>query len=116
MGLTKRFKVTSEAVDKILETILDDHEKNAGNGYKENERDFVDVILALKKNSAGTHEQLARNIDRSHIKAIVLNLLFGAIDASPRTPTAIEWTMSELIRNPRVMKLLQEEINNVPKE
>ncbi|KAL1832716.1 hypothetical protein ACET3Z_002367 [Daucus carota] len=112
-GLTKRFKVTSEAVDKILETILDDHEKNAGNGYKENERDFVDVILALKKNSAGTHEQLARNIDRSHIKAIVLNLLFGAIDASP---TAIEWTMSELIRHPRVMKLLQEEINNVAKD
>ncbi|KAL1824948.1 hypothetical protein ACET3Z_011726 [Daucus carota] len=112
-GLTRRFKVTSEAVDKILETIIDDHEKDAANGYKKNDRDFVDIILASKMDPVGTHEQLARNIDRSHIKAIVLDLIFGAIDASP---TAIEWTMSELIRHPRVMKRLQEEIKNITED
>ena len=111
--MTRRFKVTSEAVDKILETIIDDHEKDAANGYKKNDRDFVDIILASKMDPVGTHEQLARNIDRSHIKAIVLDLIFGAIDASP---TAIEWTMSELIRHPRVMRRLQEEIKSITEE
>lgn len=90
--------------------MIDDHEKDVANGYKKNDRDFLDVILALKRDPTGTHEQLARNLNRSNIKAIVLDLIFGAIDASP---TAIEWTMSELIRNPRVMKLLQEEIRDV---
>ncbi|KAK1392290.1 putative flavonoid 3'-monooxygenase [Heracleum sosnowskyi] len=109
-GFTKRFQITSEAVDKILETMIDGHEKDVANGYKKNDRDFLDVILALKKNPTGTHEQLARNLNQSNIKAILMDLIFGAIDASP---TAIEWTMSELIRNPRVMKLLQEEIRDV---
>ncbi|KAL8134973.1 cytochrome P450 CYP736A12-like [Apium graveolens] len=109
-GLTRRFKVASKAVDKILETIIDDHEQYAGNDHIKLDRDFVDVILAVKNNPKSTHQQLAQTIGRSNIKAIILDMIFGAIDTSQ---TAIEWIMSELIRHQRVMKVLQEEIRNV---
>ncbi|WOG93766.1 hypothetical protein DCAR_0313053 [Daucus carota subsp. sativus] len=109
-GLTRQLKQTHRAIDKILEIIIDDHEKEADNGIKKLDRDFLDVILSLKTNPKTTHEQLAQNIDRSSIKAIVLDMIFGAIDTSH---IAIEWIMSELLRHPRVMKLVQEEIRNV---
>ncbi|KAL8127071.1 hypothetical protein AgCh_014119 [Apium graveolens] len=109
-GLTQRLKVASKRLDRILETIIDDHEQYARNDCTKLDRDFVDIILALKNNSKSTHEQLAQTIDRSNIKAIILDLIFGAIDTSQ---TAIEWIMSELMRHQRVMKLLQEEIRNV---
>nr|XP_017256794.1 PREDICTED: cytochrome P450 CYP736A12-like [Daucus carota subsp. sativus] len=109
-GLTRRSRVTAKAFDKILETIIDDHEEKARNDDTKLDRDFVDVMLALKNNPTGTHQQLAETIDRSITKAIILDMIFGAIDTSQ---TAIEWIMSELIRHPRVMKRLQEEISIV---
>lgn len=108
-GFTRQIITTSKAVDKILETIIDEHEQDASNGYNKLHRDFVDVILSLK-NDRSTHEQLAQNIDRSSTKAILLDMIFGSIDTSQIT---IEWIMSELIRHPLVMKRLQEEISNV---
>ncbi|XP_074372534.1 cytochrome P450 CYP736A12-like [Apium graveolens] len=109
-GLSRRLKVTSRAADKILETIIDDHEMDASNDSEKLNRDFLDAILSLRNNPTSTHEPLAQNINRSNIKAILLDMLFAAIDTSQ---TAIEWVMSELIRHPRVMKLVQQEIGNV---
>ncbi|WOH07109.1 hypothetical protein DCAR_0626538 [Daucus carota subsp. sativus] len=107
-GLTRRLRVAAKAFDKILETIIDDHEQKAGNDDTELDKDFVDVMLALKNNPTSTHQQLAQIIDRSITKAIILDMIFGAIDTSH---TAIEWIMSELLRHPKVMKRLQEEIS-----
>ncbi|KAL1814065.1 hypothetical protein ACET3Z_024130 [Daucus carota] len=106
-GLTRRLKVTSKAADEVLETIIDDHEHDASNEYEKVNRDFIDVILSLRFNPTSTHEHLAQNINRSNIKAILLDMLFAGIDTSQ---TAIEWTLSELLRHPRVMKLVQQEI------
>ncbi|KAK2430274.1 cytochrome P450 CYP736A12 [Trifolium repens] len=46
-------------------------------------------------------------IDRTNIKAILLDMIVAAIDTSA---TVIEWALSELLRHPRVMKILQDEI------
>lgn len=74
-----------------METIIDDHEQDANKSYAKLDRDFVDVILSLKDYSTtGVHGHLAQNIDRSSIKAIILDMIFGAIDTSQ---TAIEWIM-----------------------
>ncbi|KAL8108546.1 cytochrome P450 CYP736A12-like [Apium graveolens] len=109
-GITRRTKVTGKELDNILEIIIDDHEQEAAEGYEKPDKDFVDVLLSLKSNPTGTHEQLAKNIDRSNIKAIVLDIIFGSVGTAQ---TAIEWIMTELIRHKRVMKLVQEEIRNV---
>ncbi|KAK1387979.1 Ferulate-5-hydroxylase [Heracleum sosnowskyi] len=99
-GLVRKAQVTGKALDKILETIIDEHEEEAREGYKKLDKDFVDVLLSLKNNPPSIHEQLAKNIDRSNIKAIILDIIFGSVETSI---TAIEWIMTELMRHKRLV-------------
>ncbi|KAF7813152.1 cytochrome P450 CYP736A12-like [Senna tora] len=45
--------------------------------------------------------------DRTHIKAIALDMIAAAFETSA---TVIVWALSELLRNPRVMKALKHEL------
>ncbi|PSS08394.1 Cytochrome P450 CYP736A12 like [Actinidia chinensis var. chinensis] len=112
-GLTPRLKASSKAIDDILEIIIDDHvhkqEAKATNKMKQHE-DFVDVMLSLINQSSSIHDELPYSIDRMNIKAIILDMIVGAIDTSS---TAIEWIMSELLRHPQIMKKLQAELMSV---
>ncbi|GFS32395.1 hypothetical protein Acr_00g0022530 [Actinidia rufa] len=82
-GLTRRFKTTSKAIDEILETILDEHQEVNRNDQK-HYKDFIDTALSLMNK--------------------------GAIDTSS---TAIDWTLTEIIRHPRVMKRLHQELTSI---
>lgn len=77
------------------------------------------MLLSSKHGSTSTEDQNSPTLDRASVKAIVLDLIFGAIETSR---TVIEWVMSEIIRHPNVMARLQEELqmavgdNNVLEE
>ncbi|VVA28800.1 PREDICTED: cytochrome [Prunus dulcis] len=101
-GLTKRMKGVSKVFDAFFEKIIDEHIQSTD---QERTKDFVDVMLGFM----GSEESEYR-IERSNIKAIILDMLAGAMDT---TATAIEWTLSELIKHPRVMKKVQKELENV---
>ncbi|KAA8541200.1 hypothetical protein F0562_025193 [Nyssa sinensis] len=111
-GLTRRFKETNKVLDKMLEIIIEEHmqEANSGQQSHRHELDFVDIMLSLMKKSTYTHDEQSYIIDRTNVKAIILDMIAGAIDTSA---TAIEWVLSELLRHPRVMRQLQEELNSV---
>ncbi|CAJ1938007.1 unnamed protein product [Sphenostylis stenocarpa] len=102
-GLTKRMKVVAKIFDDFFEKIIDEHMQSGKERNKT--KDFVDVMLGF----VGTEESEYR-IERPHIKAILLDMLAGSMDTSA---TAIEWTLSELLKNPRVMKKLQMELETV---
>ncbi|PIA39698.1 hypothetical protein AQUCO_02600266v1 [Aquilegia coerulea] len=104
-GLTARMKACNVVLDGFLETIIDEHVRDAKK-LQGQHRDFIDVMLSLMEfnNTRELH------LDRDHIKAIVLDMLAAAMDTSS---TAIEWVIAELLKNPRVMKLVQEELENV---
>lgn len=106
--MTRQFTVTGNKLDKILEFIIDEHEQNARAGHPSG--DFIDDMLALKNNPSTTHDELAKVIDRSVIKAIMIDIISAAIDTSD---TSIEWILSELITHPRVLKKCQKEIDTV---
>lgn len=73
-------------------------EKNIG-------EDFLDIMLRIHKdNSTGVA------IDRDSVKAVVLDVFSAGTDT---TATVAEWVMTELIRHPRVMKKLQEEVRGI---
>ncbi|KAK1372097.1 hypothetical protein POM88_038189 [Heracleum sosnowskyi] len=46
-GVTRRLKVLGQEFDKILETIIDDHEQEASNGNKELDELDMDETFAL---------------------------------------------------------------------
>ncbi|RZC54571.1 hypothetical protein C5167_013476 [Papaver somniferum] len=101
-GLGKRMKEVSKVFDELFEKIIDEHVKVFD---KDNQKDFVDVMLAFMD-----EKDTDFFIDRSNIKAIILDMLVGSMDTSS---TAVEWTISALLKNPRVMKKLQEELERV---
>ncbi|KAL2343004.1 hypothetical protein Fmac_004289 [Flemingia macrophylla] len=102
-GLIKRMKAVSKIFDDFFEKIIDEHVQSKTGEDKT--KDFIDVMLGF----VGTEESEYR-IERPNIKAIMLDMLAGSMDTSA---TAIEWTLSELLKNPRVMKKVQMELESV---
>ncbi|KAJ0516114.1 putative flavonoid 3'-monooxygenase [Helianthus annuus] len=110
-GLTRRLKSISKAFDDMLESIIADHEQdNQTRIHGPDTMDFIDTLLSIKSKYSDTSNDITHAIDRSTMKAILIDLIVGAIDASV---TSIEWVMSVLIRHPRVMKKLQQELIEV---
>ncbi|KAK7358292.1 hypothetical protein VNO77_00219 [Canavalia gladiata] len=107
-GLTRGCKKTIEAVDEVLEQIIKEHEQAADEG-KRHHKDFVDILLSTMHQTMDPQSEQDIVIDRTNMKAILLDMIVGAIETSA---TVIEWALSELLRHPRVMKVLQDEIEN----
>ena len=104
-------KKVGKDLDKVLEKIIMEHEQRAREQHgRYDHKDFVDVLLSLMNQPMNPQDQHIYIIDRTNIKAIVLDMVVAAFDTSA---AAIEWTLSELLKNPRVMKNLQEELERV---
>ncbi|XP_059630225.1 cytochrome P450 71AU50-like [Cornus florida] len=101
-GLTRRMKAVSKVFDEFLEKVIDDHVQARDKGQT---KDFIDIMLAFMES-----EEVEFRIDRSHIKANLLDMLAAASDTSS---TTIEWVLSELLMHPRVMKKVQKELEEV---
>ncbi|KAB1210415.1 hypothetical protein CJ030_MR6G007166 [Morella rubra] len=102
-GLTRKMKAVSKIFDAFLEKIIEEHLQTKDENKT---KDFVDVMLSF----IGSEETDQYRIERANIKAIMLDMLAASMDTSA---TAIEWTLSELMKHPRVMKKLQKELENV---
>ncbi|KVH96883.1 cytochrome P450 CYP736A12-like [Cynara cardunculus var. scolymus] len=110
-GLTKRFKSLSKDIDEMFEIMIKEHEERSSTcSQRPDQMDFIDVLLSLNHHNSNTHDELSSTIDRSSMKAILLDMVAGSIDTAK---TSIEWIMSALIRHPRVMKKLQKELNMI---
>ncbi|KAG2583351.1 hypothetical protein PVAP13_6KG140660 [Panicum virgatum] len=103
-GLDKMLDDRAEAWDRFLSEILAAHqEKGAGSaGEEEEDEDFLDVLLRLRREGA---DGLEFTDDR--IKAMVKDMIAAGTGISSET---LQWTMAELVANPRVMAKLQDEI------
>ncbi|XP_026379357.1 cytochrome P450 71B10-like [Papaver somniferum] len=101
-GIHGKTKKCFHDLDNFLQQILDEHD-NSERVKLENE-DIIDVLLKLKKAQLTTIR-----LTNDHIKAIVLNVYLGGVD----TPAeVITWVMAELVKHPKVMKKVQEEIRS----
>ncbi|KAL8529930.1 hypothetical protein ACS0TY_007120 [Phlomoides rotata] len=103
-GLDWRLDRVAKEMDDFLEDVIQERME-----YKEkNEENFVDILLQIQKeNSAEV------SIGRENIKAIILDAFLGG---SETISTALEWAMSELLRNPVVMEKLRKEVIEIVKD
>ncbi|XP_015060916.1 cytochrome P450 CYP736A12-like [Solanum pennellii] len=101
-GLTRRLKDLAKVFDEFLEKMIDEHVQSRD---QKQSKDFVDTMLDIMQ-SRETEFQF----DRNHIKAILFDMLIAAMGTSA---TAVEWTLTELLRHPHVMKKLQKELEEV---
>nr|XP_011464171.1 PREDICTED: cytochrome P450 71A3-like isoform X2 [Fragaria vesca subsp. vesca] len=111
--LDKVAKQFDDFLDRVIQDRVDHRSKTNGrSGHvnhadpnKEDEKDFVDVLLEIQEgNLSGIP------IDRVSIKALILDMFGGGTDS---TYSVLEWTMAELLRHPKVMNKLQTEVRGL---
>ncbi|XP_071727549.1 premnaspirodiene oxygenase-like [Rutidosis leptorrhynchoides] len=89
-------------IDKILDNFISGHQERRAGAQSRHNEDLLDVLLRLK-DDGGLELPLASD----NVKAVIIDMLLAGTDTSSST---IDWAMSELIKNPRVMKKLQDEL------
>ncbi|XP_061999457.1 desmethyl-deoxy-podophyllotoxin synthase-like [Rosa rugosa] len=98
-------------MDMILVDIINYHkqvlqsQRAAGEDHQQKDQDLVDVLLQLQESG-----ELQFQLTANHVKAIILDIYTAGSETSA---TTIEWTMAELMKNPRVMEKAQVEIRQV---
>ncbi|CAL1357928.1 unnamed protein product [Linum trigynum] len=98
------------ATDTMLDDIIHEHQAKrlaskmqAINRSDETHIDLVDVLLNLLENPQLPEIPLTMEAT----KAVILEIF---LDGTETSTTTLEWTMSELIKNPKVMQQVQEEV------
>nr|GEW72849.1 cytochrome P450 71B34-like [Tanacetum cinerariifolium] len=92
-------------LDAYVETILDDHHNQNIAQVSDSDKDFVDALLefSTKKNASGYL------LTKEDMKGLVMDVILGGTNT---TAVTMVWAMSEITRNTRVMRKLQDEIRN----
>ncbi|KAK9926711.1 hypothetical protein M0R45_023924 [Rubus argutus] len=107
-GVAKRF---DDFLDIVIQEHIDNRSKSStanDHGHvqtdqnKDDRKDFVDVLLDLHNEN-----RLDFPFDTVCIKAVILDMFLAGTDT---TATLLEWTMGEIIKHPKVMSKLQNEV------
>ncbi|KAM1786103.1 hypothetical protein ACFX1T_038787 [Malus domestica] len=103
-GYIARLKASFSQFDRFYDQLIDEH-KTAKREGKTSKKDFVDILLQVQNDGALDFE-----FTKEDLGALLQAMFVGGSDASS---TAMVWLMAELVRNPRVMKKVQEEVRRV---
>ncbi|CAA7401252.1 unnamed protein product [Spirodela intermedia] len=95
-GVRRRMKAVRRVYDSLFEEVIDKYCRSLNEGVK-----VEDSVIASILSSMGTQ------YDRVNLKAILMDTITAGSDSSAIT---VEWTLSELLTHPRVMRKLQQEL------
>ncbi|KAB2053554.1 hypothetical protein ES319_A12G195500v1 [Gossypium barbadense] len=104
-------KEFDEFLDGVLEEHMNRHDRHVNDhaGIQgEYQEDFVDVLLEIQRENT---------VDFPSEKISIMTLILDMFAAGTDTTYAVlEWAMTELLRHPKIMKELQNEVRNVSAE
>ncbi|WCJ35033.1 cytochrome P450 family 71 subfamily B polypeptide 2 [Euphorbia peplus] len=101
-GMKFRLLKLHKEADQIFENIIKEHKAELKESQSEC-NNLLNVLLQLQANPDSA-------LTTDGIKAITMDMFIAGVDTSA---TVLEWTMSELMKNPRVMKKAQKEVRKV---
>ncbi|CAN6162312.1 unnamed protein product [Urochloa humidicola] len=106
-GLTSRREGLFWELDAFYEKVIDLH-LDPSRATEVNGPDFIDILLGImSENQQGSS---SFRYTRDHVKGILSDTFLGGVDTGSIT---MVWAMAELIRKPRFLKKVQEEIRAV---
>ncbi|CAN0913201.1 Cytochrome P450 71D11 (Fragment) [Linum grandiflorum] len=118
-GMKGKLKRLHGVQDKLLESIIAEHRARRKTGEGENRgieeedevetEDLVDALLNLQRDNGDDH-QLGFSLTNDNIKAVIGDVFIAGSETSS---TTVEWAISELIKNPDVMRKAQTEVRRV---
>ncbi|KDP32263.1 hypothetical protein JCGZ_14784 [Jatropha curcas] len=107
-GMSSKLEKLHQETDIMLENIISEHRENKRLGRSNSQGkqdDLVDVLLNIQDS-----DNLELPLTIENIKAVMLDMFLGGTETSA---TLIEWAMSEMVKDSRVMRKAQEEIRQV---
>uniref|UniRef100_A0A803M8U1 Cytochrome P450 n=2 Tax=Chenopodium quinoa TaxID=63459 RepID=A0A803M8U1_CHEQI len=107
-GLKGNLQRIVKRIDKFVDPIIEEHLSNKKQCIED--EDMIDALLKFRKDNVRLNTDFS--LTTSHIKAMILDVFIGGSETSS---TVIEWAISELLKNPRVMKKVQDEVRQVVK-
>ncbi|XP_047326161.1 cytochrome P450 71A1-like [Impatiens glandulifera] len=106
VGRLKWVDKVCKDLDFFLQEIIDDH-LVLRKSY-EHQEDIIDVLLQLQKDHS-----LQVHLTMDHIKCQLMDIFTAGTDTSSAT---LVWAMSELIKNPKSMNKVQQEVRSIKHE
>ncbi|KAL3824902.1 hypothetical protein ACJIZ3_020931 [Penstemon smallii] len=105
-GTKSRLLHTFKRFDRFFDDVIEDHRNNSHSTTKdEHHKDFVDVLLEIQQN-----QDAEMPLTMDNVKAILLDMFAAGTDT---TFIALDWGMTEIVTNPRVLKKAQAEVRSV---
>ncbi|KAH9718028.1 cytochrome P450 83B1 [Citrus sinensis] len=89
----------------FYQELIDEHLDPKRTKAKVQQEDLVDVLLQIRKDHG-----FKVDLTLDHIKAVLMNIFVAGTDTSAAT---LVWAMTYLMKHPRVMKKVQEEIRSL---
>ncbi|CAN7119768.1 unnamed protein product [Brassica rapa subsp. narinosa] len=108
-GGHNRINKVFEELDAFYQHVIDDHlkhEAHAGKKAMDSQADIAALLLGMM-DKQGDKDYLKLSID--NIKGVITDIFIAGVDTGAVT---MIWAMTELAKNPRVMRKAQEEIRN----
>ncbi|KAL8473784.1 hypothetical protein ACS0TY_030583 [Phlomoides rotata] len=116
-GLNSRLVEARAALDAFIDCVIDEHmqkKKPEIDSDEPGDTDMVDELLAFygdeAKVSEGENLQNSIKLTRDNIKAIIMDIMFGGTET---VASAIEWAMAELMKSPKDLRKVQQELIDV---
>ncbi|KAL6140028.1 hypothetical protein ACLB2K_058329 [Fragaria x ananassa] len=105
-GVHPKLQRLQKQADRIMENIIKEHIQATTTAKSDEAQDLVDVLLKFHETCGGRELSLTTD----NIKAVILDIFTAGSETSA---TTVDWTMSEMIKNPRIMKKAQDEVREV---
>ncbi|KAF5809288.1 putative cytochrome P450 [Helianthus annuus] len=99
-GSIARLEKMFKDMDEFYQEVIDEH-LNQKQPNKEQD-DMVDILLKLK-------QDYGNDLTFDHVKGVIMNILSAGTETSAST---MIWAMTLLIKNPKSLKKVQQEVRN----
>ncbi|KAJ9187746.1 hypothetical protein P3X46_003168 [Hevea brasiliensis] len=104
-GLVGNLTEISRELNDFFDRVIKERQASMNDDEKSEDKKYlVDILLYLRK------EGVELDLSRNNLKAILMDMFIGGTDT---TAASMDWMMSELMKNPRIMKKAQEEVRRV---
>ncbi|KAM0997307.1 hypothetical protein ACFX13_007289 [Malus domestica] len=108
-GMRPKLERLHKEADRIMENIIKEHKKDMATSKSQDveaREDLIDVLLKFHEEESG----LEFSLTADNVKAIILET-FGA--GGETAATTVNWAISEMIKNPRIMQKAQAEVREI---
>lgn len=104
-GVKSKLENVHEEADRIMEIMINEHRTRKATDEGREDDDLVDALLEYHDRGPNEFSLTVNNI-----KAVVLDIFVAGSDT---TAANVEWAMSEVMKNQKIMKKAQDEVRRV---